>query len=696
IDLHIQLQEIYCSNGGVSISGNLCNQGANQLPGSISVALYSSNPLLSQPEIQSVHLLNTSASDTCFNFLINGLSPEYLNHPAIYAIVNDNGTTIPPYINSSFPLGNIQECNYLNNLDSFDVNSPAQQIPDLGLDQISCQDTAIILTPGSSFFHYAWQDGSTNATLTVDQSGYYWVQTIDICGFKHRDTVQISFDILPDTSFSDFSICPGYSINLGLPGLNSYLWSPPAGLDCNTCPLVNIQPTISTTYTLDAISALGCLFKDTFTVQVLTLPTRTESISFCPGASVSINGQVYDQAGTIIDTLPAIDLGCDTIATYNLTLLPQPAYTKIIEFCKGEQVVINNQIFTEPGITTFSIPSLTGGCDTSATYVIEYLTPDEPVQLSIACPDNISVEAAPGATSVTINFDEASASSDCPCPGLKLWQSSGMASGSAFPIGTTQVCFSAMDSCNNLNTCCFNVSIQAAPEACDVKTIGCVKFELLGISLDGELDRRYNIRVTNNCSNKMIYTAFQIPDGLPALYPSDNSIFTAPSGRTYLVRNPNFSPSYSIRFKSVSDSIANGAYEVFNYQIPAQSAPDYIHAMIRLEPQNYYEVHLNTFYCPITHEGQVQRSKPGNFNEVVLFPNPTDGVLWIDHSSLESTLTNLSVFDTRGNLILRQQSNFYPKIQTVALPQHLPDGIYFLQIQTENGENRMMRFVVQR
>ena len=697
IDLYVQVQEVHCENGGVAISGNICNQGTNALPEVISLGLYSSNPFTSQPETQSIHLISTNGVDSCYKFLINNLNPTFLNYSSIYVIVNDDGAIIPPFSSMNFPQGNIIECNYLNNLDSIDINAPNQQIPNLGPDLVFCQDTSIVLNTNDTFFQYLWQDGSTNATFHVEQTGNYWVQATDICGLIHSDTVQVAFDLSPDTSFADQSICPGVSVHLGVPnGYSTFLWAPSAGIDCPVCQNVNIQPATTTAYTLNAFTSLGCILSDTFTINVLTLPTRTETISFCPGESILIDGQTYNQSATVIDTIPSVGTGCDTIVTYLLTLLPQPTYTQIIEFCKGDQVSLNNQIYSEPGIVTFAIPSSTGGCDTLATYILQYLLPDSPVQISIACPDNISIEAAPGQSSVNITFDEASATSDCPCPGIKLWQSSGPANSSDFPIGTTPVCFTAADSCNNTNTCCFNVSIQAAPEACDIKTIGCVKFELLGISLDGEWNRRYTIRLTNNCNNKLIYTAFQIPDGLPALYPSDNSIFTAPSGRTYLVRNPNYTPSYSIRFKSVSDSISNGEYEVFNYQIPAQIAPDYIHAMVRLEPQIYYEVHLNTFYCPITHEGQIQRPVFNKSGEISLFPNPTDGLLWIDLSSLNSPTADLRIFDTRGNLVLQQQADVEKGLQSIALPEKLPNGVYFVQVQNDKGENQTLRFVVQR
>jgi hypothetical protein len=62
----------------------------------------------------------------------------------------------------------------------------------------------------------------------------------------------------------------------------------------------------------------------------------------------------------------------------------------------------------------------------------------------------------------------------------------------------------------------------------------------------------------------LIYTAIQLPDGVDAVEPANLSTYNSPEGRNYLVRNPNFTPFYSIRFKSTTDSIANGESDVFD------------------------------------------------------------------------------------------------------------------------------------
>ena len=97
----------------------------------------------------------------------------------------------------------------------------------------------------------------------------------------------------------------------------------------------------------------------------------------------------------------------------------------------------------------------------------------------------------------------------------------------------------------------------------------------------------------------MTYAYIQVPTGVQAITPANNSLYTSPGGLTYIVRNPNFTPFYSLRFKPESTGLANGQSDVFRYVLPAQTKPDYIQVAARLLSGAYVEAHLNTFYCPV-------------------------------------------------------------------------------------------------
>jgi hypothetical protein len=228
-----------------------------------------------------------------------------------------------------------------------------------------------------------------------------------------------------------------------------------------------------------------------------------------------------------------------------------------------------------------------------------------------------------------------------------------------------------------------------------------MKYELLNITADAGKNRTYRIRVTNNCANKLIYTAIQIPDGMTAINPAENSIYTAPgSGNEYLVRNPNYSPFYSVRFKSLNDSISGGQSEVFKYKIPAQADPTFIHILSRLAPQLYFEAHLNTFYCPIgtTPAGGrpgEDRELPLNISpEIMLFPNPSSGILYADLSDWEDQFVQLRILDSHGQLVLQQNTMAVFGAQSIELPESLSSGLYYFELLTPGGEKHTTRFAL--
>jgi hypothetical protein len=446
----------------------------------------------------------------------------------------------------------------------------------------------------------------------------------------------------------------------------------------------------------------GCDTIVTYTLELRPQATRAETRSFCPGESVVIAGQNYNQSGTVIANVASMNGGCDTIVTYTLELRPQPTRTETRGFCPGETVTIAGQNYTQPGTVVANIEAAVG-CDTVVTYTLQHLTP-APSNVAIHCPTDITVVAAPGAGLTTINYGAPVAASDCVCPGLDLNRTNGLASGSQFPVGITQVCYTAKDNCGQEKPCCFKVDIREE-NACDVKENGCMKYELLSITSDPAKNYTYRIRVTNNCSNKLIYTAIQVPDGVVAMEPLNNTTYNSPiEERSYAVRSPNFSPMYSIRFKSMSDSISNGESEIFEYTLPAQANVTYINITSRLASQVFYEAHLNTFNCPVgnTPINQIQAAKSRDAapveaqNSLLLFPNPTTGVLFADLSDWQGQKLQVQVANTQGQVVHTMKLTADEDLLRVEMPKGLTAGVYFFELTTEKGEKEVLRFMLQR
>jgi hypothetical protein len=935
----------FCSAGKIRINLVICDTQGGEIP-DLSISFYDDNPFLTDADkIVTIPLSLSQPVDSCYTFgiadLVGELGQQFVQDGAtIYWVVNDAGNNDTPFSTDEFPLSDIAECNYSNNLDSFTIDIPAPPVLNLGADLSICPGETATLDAGDGFFRYQWSNGQSTQTISVGSAGQYRVTVTDDCGFRQFDTVAlqvrqqpflnasgsfcpgksvtvlgftfdeagtyqetipgfgtdcdtvVTFDIteLPyeekieqiffcpfetvtingvtyedsgiarDTIFSttagcdtiilyflnqlplpfrtyQFDICPGdtvvfngnvytesisftdtlYSTGIGCdtaayvniilhpqvtisetiqfcpgssvvlggqaytqPGLVTVLlpnsnavgcdtmanytleWLPapqltetilfcpgtPVVIDgveyyqpgtvtsvlpgggggCDTVIIYTLewlpQPELARTVqfcpgtsveidgeiftqpgqTLLSIPAVtgGCDTLVTVTLEWLPLNTRAETVSFCPGASVVIGGNTYNQPGTVLDTIPSQTSGCDTVVTYTLEFLPNVTRAETIEFCEGESVVLNGQTYTQPATVVVTIPGVGSDCDTTVTYSLQYVA-SSGSSLTLNCPASVNVTSTPGTGPVAVNYNLPSAVSDCVCPGIGLELTDGPASGSLFPVGTTQVCFAAQDSCGSNATCCFTVMVREELP-CDTKTSGCVKYDLLSLSKNAQQQVTYKIRVTNNCANKLIYTAIQLPAGVTAVAPANLSNYTSPEGRNYSVRNPNYSPFYSIRFKSTNDSIANGESDVFEYTLPAQSQVTFINITSRLEPQVFYAAHLNTFNCPVGTTNQNQnREEDWSLEQwlpleqaVALFPNPSSGELYGEFSRWEGQPLQIQIFDSRGGRVQMLNTVAAGEAQPIALSQDLPSGMYFLEVVAANGQREVLRFVLEK
>ncbi|MFN0212638.1 MAG: T9SS type A sorting domain-containing protein [Saprospiraceae bacterium] len=787
-DFNIDITDISCSGGFVNLDFNICAVFGGELP-DLSITFYNGNPYTDAADKLSVYDFIAGSPDSCATIQLTDLdnlfgSGAVQNGFQIFAVVNDLGNTNTPFLSSDFPLSDVEECDYLNNLDSIIVQLPMAPTLNLGPDQVICANEPATLHAGPGFIKYQWSNGASTESTTVSFAGPYRVTVTDACGFRQIDTINIQVKSLPQVQETG-AFCPGKSVTIRgftfnqtgtfqniIPGLNNecdtsatfFISILPyeerievinfcpfetvtingvvytdSGLVRDTVPstttcdtivfyFLNQQPLPFRTYQFDICPGDSVVFNgqvyydmgdfvdtlysngtgcDTVAyvgIDVLPQPEKNDTIRFCPGASVVINGVSYSMPGTVQEIIPSLTGGCDTLANYMLEWLPSPTRNEIVEFCQGTSIDIGGQTYTQPGIVQLSIPGSAGNCDTLVTYTLQYLTPP-PSSLSITCPPTVNVATSPGSGPIVVNYTTPLISSNCVCPGTDLTLTSGPASGGLFAVGNTQVCYAAEDNCGSAVNCCFLVTVREELP-CDSKTVGCIEYELLSITADAQQNRTYSIRVTNNCAGKLIYTSIQLPNGAIAMSPLNLSTYTSPDGRTYSVRNPNYSPFYSIRFKSLSDSIANGQSDVFEYTLPAQTNPvTFINITSRLEPQTFYAAHLNTFNCPIGSTPGSNRYEDEKFSTItslsntsglVLFPNPSNGELFADLSNWQGEDLNVQIFDSRG-----VRAQFFSMIagsdaQQIPLASQLPAGLYFLEIVTEKGVREVGSFVLER
>ena len=248
---------------------------------------------------------------------------------------------------------------------------------------------------------------------------------------------------------------------------------------------------------------------------------------------------------------------------------------------------------------------------------------------------------------------------------------------------------------------------QAAEVACDVKTIGCVKYELLSIVRDASGNKTYRIRVTNTCADALNYVAFQIPNGVNAVGSLNNSTYTSLGGRNYDVRNPNFSPFYSIRFKSQgTNGIANGQLDAFEYTLPATANPNFIYVSARVGAASY-DTYINVFSCTVGTPSPPSSKPEDGINdrddasllatsELRVFPNPTEGLLFADLSAWAGQEVQIRAFNAQGQMLLNASVAGGNTQHTVELSNNLTSGLYFLEVTAADGAKQSRRFMVRR
>ncbi|MBX2892693.1 MAG: T9SS type A sorting domain-containing protein [Saprospiraceae bacterium] len=381
------------------------------------------------------------------------------------------------------------------------------------------------------------------------------------------------------------------------------------------------------------------------------------------------------------------------------TVSPRPTLHDTLRFCPSESVTIGDSTYAQPATVSLLIPSATDDCDTLATYTLEHQPLDPNAALLLGCPADITVQAN---GPVPVQYAEPTAWSDCNCPGLALVRTGGPASGTAFPLGVTTVCYQADDACELSKNCCFTVTVAPAPpppsDACDTKTSGCLQFELLEVNRDYAQNWAYHVRLTNACADAVRYAYLQVPKGLQALAPINDIVYTTSNGHTFTARNPNFSPFYSVRYHFAAPTLASGQSETFRYVLPPQADVKYIHAAARLFSGVYVEMHLNTFSCPVGTEPQPrpeagERATEDLSQEIKVYPNPVTHELVLNVQGADAEGGLFRLFDPTGRTVLEAvvQGGNVQFGNT-----EMPNGLYFFSVSKDGLKVCSGKLVVHR
>lgn len=121
-------------------------------------------------------------------------------------------------------------------------------------------------------------------------------------------------------------------------------------------------------YTKPLTSIYGCDSIVTWNVTMLRTFTSSYSMEICQGETVKFGNQTISQVGVYVDTLTAIN-GCDSIVTLNLVNVIQPVYAPVetINMCNGAPYNWRGVEYKQSGTYYDTIQSFVTGCDSIMT-----------------------------------------------------------------------------------------------------------------------------------------------------------------------------------------------------------------------------------------------------------------------------------------------------------------------------------------
>lgn len=136
------------------------------------------------------------------------------------------------------------------------------------------------------------------------------------------------------------------------------------------------------------VNTVGCdsfLFVD---VQILNVTEETLEASFCGTSTYELNGEVYGESGTYVQTLLGQN-GCDSILTLELSLLPVFEEQIAFDICDGDSVEVGNEVYDTSGTYVQELVSSLG-CD-STVIVDVVVLPINVLELEEVVCDNDSL-----------------------------------------------------------------------------------------------------------------------------------------------------------------------------------------------------------------------------------------------------------------------------------------------------------------
>lgn len=178
----------------------------------------------------------------------------------------------------------------------------------LGLDFSKYSFCDTTLSAGNRFESYVWSTGETTETITINQSGAYWVEVEDIFGFTSSDTIEVSFPEPFEPQVPVYCEGDSFTWNANLGPDYDYLWST---TETTESIVINTEDVFSVSIT----DSFGCVYNSpniAFTEDTMqTYISLGPDVELCAGNQIGLVNTVpniisYDWSTT--ETSPTIEV----------------------------------------------------------------------------------------------------------------------------------------------------------------------------------------------------------------------------------------------------------------------------------------------------------------------------------------------------------------------------------------------------
>jgi hypothetical protein len=340
-------------------------------------------------------------------------------------VVDDELPTVtcPPNVTLTATSGTCQQ------IHSWTVPVPADNCGVASMTVSTSNPSVVIVTIGTSSFAL-FPVGTTTVTYLVT----------DVNG----NTNTCSFTVLvKDTENPVITGCPANIGPLGNdPGLcgRTVSWTAPTASD--NCPGVSL----ATTHFPGSFFAIG-------TTMVTYTATDAGGLTATCSFTVTIEDTEDPAITCPADMTVGTDPGsCDAVVSYTAPVgtdnCPGASTSQIAGLASGA---------TFPIGTTTNTFRVTDGAGNSTTCSFDVTVEDDEAP-SITCPASTTVDTDPGVCTAVVSYTAPVGTDNC--PGASTVQTSGLASGSSFPLGTTTNTFRVTDGAGNSTTCSFDVTVE--------------------------------------------------------------------------------------------------------------------------------------------------------------------------------------------------------------------------------------------